>query len=835
MIRCFSTVVAIALLVLASGCSTNSDLSGVRIPNSRPDTRITGQPPTLLEAGFTVDLNWTGSDPDGNIVGYEWKISNNGTDGISPRDTLTTDPLTGAVLHPWHFTSANDTTFLVLADQQDFPGDEHSEPRSFRSHSVFIRAVDDKGAVDPSPAYISFTSTTIVPTCKVEYPNLGNLGFKTVPGSVTIGWSGVDSDFELNVPTQVRFLWISAQYGVSETGEPRYVRTPFEYAAHPEVIDFDDPDWSPWRGYDPQQDNRKVQFPDQPNGEYFLFAVQVRDTAGAVSVGLDYQVEVANLWIKTSGFAPQVNLAEPFLGIANSSEMFTEIAGGQPLNFIWTASSEAYNGEIVSFRHGWDIIDPNDPNDPGWAIPPGLTPQNIFAVERSFQDGLHAFYLRVLDDSGQSRLITWRLQVIPFVSLDNQQPLLVIDQVVDPDAGTFNWPDQNGSPRNAERYRNAYWHFLAEGSGGVGGFTWGSDWRNNTDDVNYADLVKYKAVLCYAESKGEGQIMFQKFRPRNGIDQFVWLAPYQERGGNFFLVGAGSMESFLEGLPNYMVPIIFDSRQPIYVIDPNVYITGFGTVERPDGTRVQRGPKMYPYATAGITALDWTSTATKYIYSRPSSVRFDRTSNCVGLKGIVLDPEFKANHGIGPGVVADTMFTSNIIDWQDVVGRRDGTLALLDETYQFPFRTDEFYNTNVSSRSDPVILQECDVPESPDGMCIQPMFRGISRMDWLREIRWNDPENPEPDWPLSRYTEAELDEDTSGCGSLALTSYEGQSRSSSRLNGLNYGFMSYKMIRDKPVRKADVYWGFDPYRFDEDDSRKAIRWVLDYFGLPINP
>ena len=60
-------------------------------------------------------------------------------------------------------------------------------------------------------------------------------------------------------------------------------------------------------------------------------------------------------------------------------------------------------------------------------------------------------------------------------------------------------------------------------------------------------------------------------------------------------------------------------------------------------------------------------------------------------------------------------------------------------------------------------------------------------------------------------------------------------RSSSRLNGLGYGFVSYKVIRDKPFQRPDVYWGFDPYRFEEQDARKAIRWVLQYFGLTINP
>ncbi len=827
MIRRIFMAAAAALLVFAAGCSTNTDVSGVRLPNSRPDTRITGQPPTLLEAGFAVDLNWTGSDPDGRVVGYEWKISNNGTDGISPRDTLTVDPLTGAILHPWRFTAGNDTTFLVLADTPDFPGDDHSRPRSFRTHSVFFRAVDDKGAVDPTPAYISFTSTTIVPTCRVVYPNLGKQQSKRVPPSVNIGWEGTDPDFDIKIPTQVRFLWISAAYDTSAAGVPSYIRTPFEYNLHVDkVIDLEDPAWEEWRGYAPLDSDRRVQFPDQPDREYFLFALQVRDTAGAVSVGRDYQIEVGNFQIVKGGFFPAVVLSEPFLGTTNAAESFDQIAGGQPINFSWSADASSYNGEIVSYRHGWDLIDPEDPNDPGWAVPPGLSKQNLFATERSFEQGFHTFYLRVEDDSKQVRLVTWRLQIIPFISRPNQLELLLIDQVVDPAALTNNWLDEAGRPRNSEVFRNAYWHFLAEGSGGVNGMNWDRDWKDHTEEVTYADLVQYKAVLCYAQFS-DLQLMFNKFRARDGIDQFVWLTPYQQRGGNFFLAGGGSMESFLEGFPNYMVPMIFDSRQPVFVVDGTSYITGFGTAEQPDGTRIERGPRMYPAATAGIAAIDWTSTNTKTIYGRNITVKFDRKADCVGLKGVSLDAAFKVNHGIGPGVVPDRILTNPIIDWPDDANARGDTLGLFNGS--FPFRNDEFYDVNISSRAEPIILHKCEVLEAPGGLCVEPMFRGISRIDWMRGVKFAD---GELDWPNSAYSTYELDQ---GCGPLGLTSYEGVPRSSSRTNGLTYGFMSYKMVMDKPVRKADVYWGFDPYRFDEEGTKTAIRWVLQYFGLSINP
>jgi hypothetical protein len=265
------------------------------------------------------------------------------------------------------------------------------------------------------------------------------------------------------------------------------------------------------------------------------------------------------------------------------------------------------------------------------------------------------------------------------------------------------------------------------------------------------------------------------------------------------------------------------------VVGGDTYITGFGTIELPNGDRVLRGPRLYPYATAGITALDWTSGANKTIYGRTNLLVEDRTADCVGLKAVVLDSLFQVNNSIGPGVIADTMFTNPIIDWHDVVDLRADTLQLANPVYSYTFRTDEFYNANVSSRNESVILQECDAPEAPGGMCIEPMFRGISRFDWLREIRYSEGET---DWPSSRYSDFDLDE---ACGTQALTSYNGIPRSSSKLNGKIYGFRSYKMIADKQFRRPDVYWGFDPYRFDEEDSRKAIRWVLQNFGLTINP
>ncbi len=814
--RFFMTVLALGMVALLAACSTDTNLGGVKIPNARPDTRVAGQPPTLLEAGYAVEFHWTGSDPDGKVAGYEWKISDNGFDGISPRDTLTIDPLTGAVLHPWRFTTATDTTFFVLADQPNFPGDPAGDPRSFRSHSLFVRAVDATGAKDPTPAYISFTSTTLVPTCRVVFSKgLPDRGPQVAPPTVNVGWEGDDPDFGQKMPTRVRYLWKKAP---SVDGRYYYLNN----YINQDSLTFDDPDWSAWQPYKPLQADRMIPFSQQEDGMFYLFAVQVQDTAGAVSVGLGYQKEVGHFQVQYNRFKPGVTVDEQFLGPGNQT---AEVASGQPINFKWTADASSYGGHIVSYRHGWDITNLDDDADPGWAVPPGLSPQNLFDRERTFQEGIHTFSLRVTDDSGQHKDFQRVIKVIPYVDQNFQRPLMILDQVVD--HNVQNWPGPDGRPRNDESYRNAYWRFLDDVQGGVSGVEWSKDWHEHTEILNYSDVVGYRAVLCYAQYNDSQQTLKNLRTGTDGKDKYVWLIPYQERGGNFFLVGGSSMESFIpSNIGNYALPIVFTTRERSLLVGSFEETIGFGTRELPDGTVVQRGPLMYPYAGAGIAALDWTSPNGKYVYGRQVAASRDRTVDCVGLKGLALDPDFKAHQGIGPGVVPDTMWTNPDIDWYDARAAAADTVRLA--TVNFPFRNDEFVNFNISPRTSSITLQECDWPDAPGGQCIEPMFRGIARMDWLRELRWR---RGDTGWPHSEFEDKDIVEI---CGPLALNEYEGQSLSSAKTNGKTFGYFSYKLVRDKPGNKADVYWGFDPYRFDPEGSKKAIRWVLSYFGIPIN-
>jgi hypothetical protein len=827
-------VVLLLLLLMASGCSVDTELGGVRVPNSKPDTQITGQPPTLLEAGFSVAFNWTGSDNDGMIKGYQWKISDNGMDGISARDTLTFDPLTGAELNPWYFTTATDTIFFVLADQAGFPGDselpDEDQQRSFRTHTLFVRAVDENDAVDPSPDMISFTSTTLVPEIQVLFPSLNSNSTepKSAPQSVNVSWIGADEDFDLRVPTKVRYLWKPSVLddGVTIIGGK------YEYDANvEELVGFDDPLWGEWVSYSGPNGERLASFPHQtdPPG-LWLFAVQAQDTAGAISVGRGYQTQVAHFRI-SSQFTPLVTLTEGTLGQMSGSTEYSSIASGRPLNFSWTADCTSYNGNVISMRHGWDITDLNNADDDGWSVQPGLSEQNKYSVETSFQTGFHVFTVQVVDDSNNTTTLEWNLEVIPYVDYTRQRNLLFLDQYNDSNRNTWRNPYSQISYGD-EYYRNGYWSFLHTAEAGNSGppgtvfeFFEDRDWSNHDDPgVDYAKIVRYKAVLCITYYSDSQSIFRNDFRPQGGQDPFVWLTPYQARGGNLFLVGERSMESFLENL-SYMVPIIYDTNEFVKAMDGKTYYIGFGMKRLRDGTQVPRGPLQYPYATAGIAALDWMAPNSYYNYDRSETVNYDRKPGCVAMKGLVLDSDFKSNHLIGPGVIADTMLTDPNIDYYDSSYPIDNRWLFVPQNTDFKY--DEFYNANLSTRNTSMSPQVGCV-DGVNGECIEPMFRSLARFDWLREEKR---EAGYDNWPDGYYFGSMM-RDT--CGEFSLNSYEGLPDASARTNNQIVGFLSYKMTESKPSRKADVYWGFDPYRFEPTETKKAVRWVLQYFGLQIN-
>ncbi|MBD3222874.1 hypothetical protein GF314_16725 [bacterium] len=831
---------ATVAVMLAGGCGPDTDLTGTPIPNSLPNTRVTARPPELIETGFVVEFYWTAVDPDGRIAGYQWKMSDNGTDGISVQDTLTFDPATGDTLNPWNTSLSTDSTFVVTADIPDFPGDVEGVDRSYQTHTFFVRAIDEDGGVDPTPAFVSFTSTTLLPTVRLTGPTSipGQVEAARMPSTVTFLFEGADPDFETGLPTEVRYLWKRA---VLPNGEYADTRIEFENNID-DLVAFEDSAWSPWIRYETDDELRRISLPDQPQYDsqdrriMYLFAMQARDTAGAVSIDRSYSQQVGNVSI-TQGLAPSLQVFETFLGAFTGSgpnvEARRDIAAGQELNFAWTADASGYAGVVESYRYGWDLADVNDPNDPNWALPPGNSTQHRRAENFSFDSGVHTLTIEVRDNSQQLTRMNITLSVVPVPDPANQLPMLLVDDVNDRNSSS--WTGENGDPLDRDDFRDLFWRETLGGPGGVAGWDSLAHTIDSEDQtITYRDAVRYRAITWAGRwAASPNTAIASLFRPAEGnqnvndVDKYVWMVPYQETVGNLFYASSRAMINYLAESA-YELPIVFESREGnrrtgYESVGNDIPVRrGFGYRELPSGEEVQVGLSRYPFATVGVSVVDVMSpSASYYEYGNGRLVNRRRKGTCVGLKGLAIDADFRADYMPGGGVFADTIWTDETVDWNDPLFPDDRDV--LQKSYIWG--EDEFYNADIVSRNTPWTLQMCEV-DGVEVECIEPMFRSVSRFDWVRTERQRI--DPEDTWPDGYY---------GGQGQLLLSTQCGDrglntTQDRAVTNDQYVAFITNKTAINKPSQKGDVVFGFDPYRFDNTEMKKVIRWVLgEHFGL----
>ncbi len=834
----------LALLPVLHGCSPSQELSGTPVPNALPDTRVTGQPPTLRETDFIVRFFWSGSDPDGRIRGYQWKLSDNGLDGISLRDTLTVDPATGDTLNPWHFTASTDSTFIVKADRNGFPGDAGlglSDQRSYETHTLFVRALDMEGGIDPTPAAISFTATTLVPWVILDKPALGSYDVAQVaPPTMTFGWTGGDPDFVSGVPVKVRYLWKPALVN------GQYLRSRDAFNLNLErVCSFADSAWSDWFPYAARPEDRTKSVQGQRLDAlgriiYYIFAVQVQDTAGARSVERTYNRNVHNVSVVYDK-TPLLTVVETYVGRCEATgvnRVFDfDIAQNQPLNYAWSGTAEGYAGSVVGYRYGWDVTDATDENDPGWSIQVGNTPQHRRSPVRQFQNGVHTLTVQCFDNSGQMTMLTIRFSVVPVPQPEDQKPLLLVDDVRDQASNA--WVDVGGIALDRDVLRDAFWTEVLADAGGVAGFDPADDVfdTETSKDLTYRDIVNYRNII-WTHKKAATSFVNTAFDPAKELrEKYVWLTNYQIQVGNVFLCGQQALQSFIgdRGMVSallgnggrataayWMTPIIFDTEEEYRVFQNTNYALGFGWRRTPDGDLTLIGRERYPYLVWGIDVIDSPSGPSYVWPGVPGFGSAARKAPCAGLKAIVLDGAFKAAY-VDPGAMADTIYGARNVDWRDypvATPSNPNPYPPFDATTTFDWGLDEFYDTNLTQRPTAIIKQRL-----ADGRpAAEPMWRQYSRYDWIDDLhaQRGDPYWPffQPDGTTVLFTSSQMQ---GICGRYGLNLLN-PPRSVS--GGVVVGIISRKFETTKPSGRPDVLWGFDPYRFNKAKIKQAIRWVL---------
>ncbi len=412
--RCCRWIGAVLLL---AGCGDN-ELGVEKIrPNQAPETVLSSGPPDSTSAThYRVQLFWSGTDRDGTISHYDFILVNHppisdhmGGDDDSTRVVITVpapdDPR-------WTGTTATDSTFTTLADtlrREPRPGpgengDDVREAPYERWHTFFVRAVDNEGMPDPTPDYRSFNSRNIAPTVYLTDPiEAGTDEEFEAPPVVIFNWNGEDPVDGSNSiqPVASRFVIISTRITVSGIGD-KYINFPDSLYHLPSRYS-----WSPWRRWDLIDGSGKqavitgLTLAEGTEKGYYLFAVQAMDEAGAITPVFDYQSEKKNNVVRVhvqGNVGPVLTVREFYLGtqafVEGSRPIRLDIASGQPLRFRWSGSAATYGGQIVAYRYGWDIADPENPLE--WS---SWSASTTSAPARSFATGSHRFYLQVRDNA----------------------------------------------------------------------------------------------------------------------------------------------------------------------------------------------------------------------------------------------------------------------------------------------------------------------------------------------------------------------------------------------------------------------------------------------------
>ena len=133
-----------------AGCG----LSGQFKPNQAPETTlyVQGEVDTVAHIAH---LHWFGSDTDGDVVGYEIRLLN----PVSPAETA------------WVYTLRADSIINIQA------------PQGFTAPVFQVRAVDNEGFRDPTPASEDFQFRNIAPTVqRTDKPAFTDTTFAVVTG-----------------------------------------------------------------------------------------------------------------------------------------------------------------------------------------------------------------------------------------------------------------------------------------------------------------------------------------------------------------------------------------------------------------------------------------------------------------------------------------------------------------------------------------------------------------------------------------------------------------------------------------------------------------------------
>ena len=495
-------LLAVALAAPFFGCSETQE--GTRKPNQAPTIWLSAAPPEGSVEKYSVDLNWGGWDPDGEIAYYEYCVTDNDPGrSFDPQDTTGADK--------WFRVYGNDSTFLFTADQLADTNTASLVSEFLRSHTFFVRSVDLEGLATPEPAYRSFTSRTLSPEISILIPRRVGFNPAPVPAITTFRWTAkdyVNDKLTSADPESVSWImepllpnhggdWATAIKWVRDLAadSPLWGETPFR--------------GDEWRYYKAPLDSGKFwTTPSKAFGNY-IFAIRAKDEAGAITPVFDEVYNLRRVLVSRLTQGSLLTVWNKYMGSvvtssANTALTILDLPAGVPVEFNITATAEHYGGVVSGYRYGWDMTDLTQPDQ--WEI--DWTPFTIFDTNkkataripaRTFYFGTHVFTVEVIDNSQFVSRVEVKVNVVQFTM---QKNLMLIDDFNEGTQGGWENPVGKGvNPNDWEH--DLFWVDMLST---VDGFDAGLDVLppsfdaqnpniNESTILPLADVAAYKSII----------------------------------------------------------------------------------------------------------------------------------------------------------------------------------------------------------------------------------------------------------------------------------------------------------------------------------------------------
>jgi hypothetical protein len=433
-----AAILVLLIVLMTIGCTSES-FSGDPVENQPPEVWLSAAPPEGTSNTYIVHMYWGGWDPDGEIAYYEYSITDNEFGAFDPEDT------TGS--EHWSRVYSNDSTFTFTADQ---PADSNASSlisKFQRSHTFFIRAVDMLGMPSTEPDYRSFTTWTLSPSVNIQIPVRRQYNPANVPAITTYRWEAFD--------------YINTTQQKQEPDAVRWILHPAAGGNFQDAIEWvrnnvDSPEWSDWADYRAPGDSGKFWTTPPTSFGNYVFAIQAKDEAGAVTPVFDERYNVRRILVSRRTTGPQLTVTNQFVGsivtaVATTPITIVDLPAGVPVQFRWSATAEEYGGTVIGYRYGWDIADLTDPDqwDVDWTP---FSTTSAVSLPKEYYFGVHTFTIEVIDNSGSVSRIEVKINIVQFTMERNL--LLVDDYLENPEFSGFS---VTGGAVPSDEEHDAFW------------------------------------------------------------------------------------------------------------------------------------------------------------------------------------------------------------------------------------------------------------------------------------------------------------------------------------------------------------------------------------------